>query len=201
MTPFFHGLFFLCVLGAVVLASVSVGGGRPRRTGWRSAATVAVGFTGAVALVRPERLPEPVIVATLSACIAALQLVRPRNTLPVALFGGALAGVSASLLQVYGLPAGIALPLAVFSPAVAMLLAVRVPDFAPTDLQEEALLGLLAFSLLTALVPVMAAGWQSASALNLVGGPKVDFALPAWTLTLAIVSIFLGGAYATWRRR
>lgn len=201
VTPFFHALCFLCVLGGAVLASVSMSADASRWAIGRSVLALVFGFAAAIVWARPHRLPEPVTVASLSAGVAALKIARPKYTVAPALFGGVLAGLSASLLQVYGLPVWIALPLVALSPAVAVLLTIRSPYFAPADLKEEALLGLLAFSLLSALAPVLIAGWQSASALNLEGGRSVNFTLPAWTLALALASMLLGGAYAVWRRR
>ena len=168
---------------------------------WRSAVVLAVGFAAVVGWVRPQRLPQPVIVAGLAGCLAALNLIRPKYALPAAVFGGALAGLSASLLEICGAPAWASVAMAALPPLVSMLLTVRFPRFAPADLQEEALLGLLTFSLISAVAPLLAAGWQSALALNVTARSSVPFVIPAWTLTVMTGSVFLGGAYAIWRRR
>jgi hypothetical protein len=201
VTPFFHALFILSVLGGVVLTAVSVRPGDHAPRLWFSGAALGLSFAAAVVWVRPDRPPEPAVVSGFAALTTALQLFRPKYSLVAAAYGGALAGLSASLLQVYGVAVAFAIVLAAIPPAAAGVLGFRVRDFAPRDLREQALLGLLLFSMIWALAPGVAAGWHSALNLNIAGRNATAYSIPAWTLSLGAMSMALGGAWAVWRRR
>jgi len=201
VTPFFHALCILSVLGGVVFTAACVrpGTGAPKL--WLSGTALGLGFAAAVAWNHPERPPEPAVIASFAALIAAFQLFRPKYSLVTAASGGALSGLSASLLEVYGVAAPLAVVIAAMPPAAAAVLGFRVRDFAPEDVREQALLGLLLFSIIWAFAPGVAAGWQSAFNLNMAARNATAYAMPGWTLSLGVLSIALGGAWAVWKRR
>lgn len=198
VTLFFHALLILSVFGGVVFTAVSVRPGTDAPRLWLAVATVGLGFALAVAWIRT---PEPVIASGLVSLVAAIQLARPKYVLLAAACGGALAGLSASLLQVYGIAAPAAVVMAAAAPAAAAELSFKVRDFAPDDMREQALLGLLLFSILCAVAPGLLAGWQSALSLNMGARNATAYAMPGWTLSLGAVSLALGGAWAVWRRQ
>jgi hypothetical protein len=151
--------------------------------------------------IRPNRLPDVAWIAGLTALGAGLQLFRPAWADLGSVWGGALAGLLVSLLQVEGIPAVPAFLLSAALPTVSGWLAMRRPDFAPLEMRQEALLFLLAIGVTVAVAPQVAAGWQSAGFLNVGMGHKAHDSIPLWVLSLSGASIVLGGLFSLWRHR
>jgi hypothetical protein len=63
------------------------------------------------------------------------------------------------------------------------------------------LLVVVVLAVVVAVAPAVAAGWQSATALNLQQKEVPSQAVPAWTLFLTLGSAVIGGLYAVWMRR
>jgi hypothetical protein len=116
---------------------------------------------------------------------------------------GALAAIWAGLLQVEGVPAAVAWPLAAVLPIGCSLLSRRNPAFAPPLLREDGLVLVVVIGLGVAGAPGVLEGWRSALALNLVdktAAAGAGTAIPVWTVCLVAASMMGGGMYAWWRR-
>lgn len=153
-----------------------------------------------VAWLTRANLPDPVWVGTAAAIFALGILFRPRFALVQPVLGGAFAGLLASLIHAQGVPAWAALLTSVAIPLICAWLASRNPAFAPLHVQEEALLFIGIFGLLTGAAPGIAAGWSSAGGMNLVDNKEVPAAIPVWVLALGSASAAVGGLFAVWRR-
>ena len=96
MTLFFHLVWMLCALGAVVFAAASA---RDRRR--------AVGFGGGLiagfVMARPGP-PDPALVGSLAVGAVAIFLFRPRYADLAAMLGGSVAGLFTAVLQAQGFP-------------------------------------------------------------------------------------------------
>lgn len=191
---FFHGLWMLCGVGAVVFAATAA-------PAWLQQLAVTLGFALAVFFTGPDRLPDPVSVGGLAAFVAAWQLWRPAATILPLASAGALAGLWSSLLRVQGLPWPLAVVGAAAVPLASSFLTRRRPKFAPEMLREEAQLVVLVLSLAVVLAPGIIDGWQSAVALNV--GLKEDAGpdVPVWTWCAVSGTTALGGLYSLWMRR
>lgn len=187
-----HALGLLCALAAATFASVPIGSD-PGRV-WFAA---AAGFVGASVWLRPE----PTSVGLLIAVIAGVQLVWPKHGWLMVAASGLVAGLWASLLSTQGLPGPPAWLLAGSLPLASAWLAARRPQFAPTALREEALLAVCGLGAMVATGPTVAAGWGSASALNVEPAGGVRQALGLWVVLLGAASIALGGWHSLRRRR
>jgi hypothetical protein len=194
VTPFFHALLLLTVLGAAVFTASAV-------RGWQSIGAIVGGYIAALVWVTPLRLPDPVWVGCMAAILAALQLFRPRYGLVSAAFGGALAALCGPLGTVLGIaaPAGAAFGAA--EAAIVASLSFRRPEFAPRPMRDEALLGIVGLGTLVALMPGVMSGWQTALALNIEDKGSMNQVVPGWTLTVGIMAVVSGGLYALWRHR
>ncbi len=155
---------------------------------------------GLAAWLTSANLPDPVWVGTAAAIFALGILFRPRFAPLQPVLGGAFAGLLASLVQGQGVPMWAALPAAAAIPLICAWLASRNPAFAPLHVQEEALLFIGIFGLMTGAAPGIAAGWSSAGGMNLVDNKEVPAAIPVWVLALGSASAAIGGAFAVWRR-
>ncbi len=195
---FFHALWILCGLAAVVLTAEPA-------ARWPGRVALAAGFASGLALAFPDRPPEPVWVGGLVAVAAALVLFRPAAGPLAAVVGGTVAAVWGVLLHLQGTPLALAMPVAAAVPMASEILAARHRAFAPEALRDEALLVLIALGLLVAMAPGAVAGWQSAEALNADAASNsmnaARQAIPAWTLVTTLAATCLGGAYAMWMRR
>jgi hypothetical protein len=190
-TPFFFALYLFCGLASATFASRV-------RTRWEAGMSLA-GFALA-AWLTSANLPDPVWVGTAAAILALGILFRPRFAPMQPVLSGAFAGLLASLVQAQGVPVWAALPCAAAIPLICAWLASRNPGFAPLPVQEEALLFIGIFGLLTAAAPGIAAGWNSAGGMNLVDNKEVPAAIPTWVLALGSASAAVGGVFAVWRR-
>jgi hypothetical protein len=189
---FFHALAMLCSLGSVVFAAGA---------GWRGYVALVIGCSAAVVGTSLGRLPDPVWVGGATAAVAVVALVRPRQELVLAAAAGVLAGLWLSMLRAAGLPWAAAAPVAVVPLVVSAVCSRRNPRFAPPMVREEALLVVVVLAVVVAVAPAVAAGWQSATALNLQQKEVPSQAVPAWTLFLTLGSAVIGGLYAVWMRR
>jgi len=191
-TVFFQGLSLVCAAASVVFAATG-----PLPRGRREAA-IAVGF-GLMLLIAFRSVPELTWVAGAIALVAAVVLARPAAALLAALGAGASAAMWVALLRLQGTPFVAAALVAATPVAVSAWLADRQLAFAPPALREEALMIVLASALVLAAAPELAAGWQSATALNVTGEP-VHQVIPGWALSVALASATLGGVYRLWVR-
>lgn len=190
---FFHALAMLCSLGAVAMATFAV---RPR-----SLVALAFGFGAAALVVRPDALPDPAAVGGAIVAVAATALLRPRYADLIAASAGVLAAIWMSMLEAVGAPLIAAILIAVAPVICSAFFTRRDLKFAPLDLREEALLLVLVFAVVVALAPGVAAGWQSATALNLEQKEVGAQVVPAWTLLFTLGAAAAGGLYSVWMRR
>ncbi|MEQ1946996.1 MAG: hypothetical protein ABL995_07395 [Bryobacteraceae bacterium] len=196
VTPFFHGLLLVTVLGVAVFTA---GIARDRA----SMGSLILGFVSTAWCFHASRLPDPVWVGTLSAMVAALQLFRPRYRLVSAFAGGALAGLCGSLGSALGIAAPFGTAFGALEAGLIAYLSFRNPRFAPRSLRDEALLGILGFGAAIALLPGVLAGWQTATALNAGVQDKnsVSITIPVWTMTIGAAAMISGGLFSLWRHR
>lgn len=190
-TPFFFALYLFCGLASATFAS--------RVRTWMEGGAALAGFALA-AWLTASNLPDPVWVGTGAAVLSLGILFRPRLAPLQPLLGGVFAGVLASLVRAQGIPAWAALPAAAAIPLVCGWLAGRNPSFAPAHVQEEALLLIGIFGLVTSAAPGIVDGWSSAGGMNLVDNKEAPAAIPVWVLTLGSASAAVGGLFAVWRR-
>ena len=189
---FFHALAMLCSLGSVAMATFAVGP--------RNLAALAIGFAAASLAVRPSNLPDPAWVGGIVAGIAAAAVLRPRYAALFAATAGILAGIWMPMLEVAGVPLAAAALIAAAAPLCSALFS-RDSRFAPLVVREEALLFVLVIAVVVAVAPGVAAGWQSATALNLQQKEVGAQVVPAWTLLLTLGAAAAGGLYTVWMRR
>lgn len=193
MTLTFHALWMLCALGAAVFAAAA-------RT-VRARGAIAAGFVLAAALISPAAVPDATTVGVLAAGAAAVYLFRPRLALIGVAFGGALAGILASLLQLQGLPVLLSLPAAAALLVVPMTLAAARPRFAPDVLCDEGLLAIGVLAVAVAVLPGVLDGWHAAANLAATSDRETVASVPMWTLALLLTSTCLGALYSSWSRR
>jgi hypothetical protein len=115
--------------------------------------------------------------------------------------GGVLAGWWAALLEVQGLPPWPAAGAGLVLLLVPMWLAWTRPAFAPEVIREEGLLAVAVLGLGVASMPAILDGWQAAGNLSVTPERQVSAGIPAWTLTIILISASFGGLYSFWSRR
>jgi hypothetical protein len=194
VTLTYHALWMLCALGTVVFATAAAPYVRPT-------AALAAGFVAGVVWWSPERVPDAAETGFLTSLAAALYLFRPRLRLVSAAFGGVLAGMLATLIEMYGLSpqlsplAGIALV------AASIWLARTKPSFAPEPLRDEAMLMIGLVGLTVAILPGVMDGWQAATNLAAATERVAAASVPMWTLFLLLTTSSCGAFYSLWSRR
>jgi hypothetical protein len=185
-------LWLLCGIGAVVFSTSG--------PSIRQVAATACAFAATSWLLRGGAVPDAASVAGLAAIVAGLRVYRPAWVTLASLCGGMLAGVLAALLESQGIAPLAALLCGAALPAASIALSARKPGFAPGTILEEGTLVVLVLGLAAAVGPAILDGWQSARVLNSASG-AANQALPGWVLSMAVVSLFLGGAWSLWRHR
>jgi hypothetical protein len=136
----------------------------------------------------------------LAAILAAWQLFRPGSPLVMLAAAGALAALWGALLQVWGVPRLLAVPIAAVVPVVSAVLATRLPSFAPPLLREDAMLAILVLAVMVGVAPTITEGWRSAQVLNTTDPTGASSPLPIWMMSFAGASLALGGLWSLWRR-
>lgn len=187
-------LWFLATIGAVACAAAASG----KR---RSFAVALAGFLAGAYLFRDGRIPDPGFIGALAATAAGLQLFRPAYTDPTAACAGILAATSGAVLESFGLTAPVALIAAMAPATLALAWSHRNPNFAPKAMLEEALMLVMLLGLAAAVVPQVADGWRSASALSGVTTEAADRVMPVWVLLTSGTAALLGGVWSIWRHR
>jgi len=193
MTLFFHLVWMLCALGAVVFAAASA---RDRRR--------AVGFGGGLiagfVMARPGP-PDPALVGSLAVGAVAIFLFRPRYADLAAMLGGSVAGLFTAVLQEQGFPF-LSTPFVVVTlSGVSAWLARSRPTFAPERLVDEGLLAIGALGILALTLPSILDGWQTAVALAATSSRQASVTLPLWTVAFIVGCLSVGGVYSAWSRR
>ena len=198
MTLFFSGLWLLCGAAAVIFAA-----GAARRL--TTAVVFAAGAAAAAVLMRTGRQPDLTTVAGVLLIVALVSVISRKTTvqLTAAAAGGWASVVWASLFQMQGVPFAAAIPIALVLPAVSMWMSRGSAAFASSAIYEEALVLLSVLAAVLGAAPLIAAGWQSATALNLEEKRAAlnTVAVPVWTVVIMLTSVSLGGAYSLWTRR
>lgn len=194
MTLSFHALWMVSALGSAVFATTVATSPRGLRV-----LAAAFGLSAAWSLVFGPLNAE--VIGVLAALAAAAQLVRPSWTVAPAVTGGVLAASWAALLAVEGVPVWGAVLAAAALLALTVSCARTRPDFAPSELRDEALTLMAALGLSAAALPGVSDGWRSALALSLEGPTGATEPIPMWTLAVGGSSIALGALYSIWSRR
>lgn len=194
MNLLFTALLMLCGLGSATFATTASG---KRET----IAALALAIVIAAARIPADALPDARWIGCVVAAVAAIQIFRTDVRWIGPLCGGALAGLLGALLEIQGLPFAIGVLLAAAIPSFPAYLSARRAEFAPKALREEAMLAMMALGLAVAVIPEVAAGWQSALTLNRAGANSPNQTLANWVLVLSVASVSLGGLYALLRRR
>lgn len=196
-----HVIGLLSVLGAAVFGATGVP--HPARAGRRTWLVPAAGFVVTWPVASGVGVADPTASGAIAAAVAAVALLRRPPPYVVSLAGGAAAALWGRYLEVLGLPAWFAVPMAVAVTAVAVWLSVVRPVFAPVRLREEGLLLVLALGLAVAFLPELVVGWQSASVLNAgsLQDPLTAGQPAVWALVAAAAAAVAGGFVAARRRR
>jgi hypothetical protein len=193
LTLFFHLVWMLCALGAVIFAAASA---RDRRR--------ALGFGGGLiiglVLARPGP-PDPVLVGSLAVGAVAIFLFRPPYADLAAVLGGSLAGLWTAMLQAQGLPY-LSTPIVVVAlSGLSAWLARSRSTFAPERLIDEGLLAIGALGIVALTLPSILDGWQTAVALAATSTRQASATMPIWTVVFLVGCLSLGGVYSAWSRR
>jgi hypothetical protein len=194
VTLSFHVLWMVCALGAVVLAAAV------RRNSY-DAPAMGLAFAAVAYWTSAGRLPDPVWAGAVAVLASAIYLFRPRYAMVSAIAGGVLAGWWTGLLEVQGLPPWPAAGAGLLLLVVPIWLARARPVFAPDALREEGLLTVAVLGLGVASMPAILDGWQAAGSLSVTPERQSATGIPAWTLTIILMSASLGGLYSLWSRR
>lgn len=117
------------------------------------------------------------------------------------LAAGAAAAVLWRLLGTEFLPASLAFVVALAPGLTSALLVSARPRFAPPRILDEALLLVLVFGVVVAVLPGFSEGWRAALALNAESTSNPRAALPLWTMATSAGVMVLGGGYSLWRYR
>lgn len=166
-----------------------------------AAAALAAAFIGAALAFSAVRFPSPSGAAGLIALAAGTMLWRPHWPIVAAAAGGLAAALWAVLLVAEGLPGSAVFPAVVVVVSSAAALAAARPSFAPTILQEEALMIVAVLGLLVAAAPSVIEGFGSAIAFTGSGLPDDAEPQAPWALALAAAFIALGAIYSLWKHR
>ena len=194
MTLTYHALWMLCALGTVVFATAAAAHVRP-------VAALAAGLIAAVVWWSPARVPDAAETGFLTSVAAALYLFRPRLRLVTAAFGGALAGMLATLVELQGVSPKVSPLAGIALVAVSIWLARTRASFAPEPLRDEAMLMIGLVGLGVAILPGVMDGWQAATNLAAATERVPTASLPMWTLFLVLTTSSCGAFYSLWSRR
>ena len=194
MTLTYHALWMLCALGAVVFATAAAPHVRP-------ITALATGLIAGVLWWSPARVPDAAVTGILTSLAAALYVFRPRLRLVSAAFGGALAGMLAALVEMYGVSPRVSPVAGIALVAVPIWLARTRPSFAPDLLCDEAMLMIGLLGLSVAILPGVMDGWQAATNLAAATERVATTSLPMWTLLLLLTTSSCGAFYSLWSRR
>jgi len=194
VTLTYHALWMLCALGTVVFATAAA----PHL---RSVAALAAGLIAGLVWWSPARVPDAAVAGLLTLLAATLYLFRPRLRLVAAAFGGALAGMLAALVEMYGISPTVSPLAAIALVAVSIWLARRRPSFAPELLRDEAMLMIGLVGMGVAILPGVLDGWQAATNLAAATDRVATSSLPMWTLLLLVTTSSCGAFYSLWSRR
>jgi hypothetical protein len=194
VTLTYHALWMLCALGTVVFATAAAAHVRP-------IAALAAGLIAGIVWWSPARVPDAAETGFLTSLAAALYLFRPRLRLVTAAFGGALAGMLAALVEMYGITPALSPLAGIALVAVSIWLARTRPSFAPELLRDEAMLMIGLVGLSVAILPGVMDGWQAATNLAAATDRVATASLPMWTLLLLLMTSSCGAFYSVWSRR
>lgn len=194
VTVTYHALWMLCALGTVVFATAAAPHVRP-------IAALAAGLIAGVLWWSPARVPDAAATGMLTCLAAALYLFRPKLRLVAAAFGGALAGMLAALVEMYGVSATVSPLPGIALVVVAIWLARTRPSFAPELLRDEAMLMIGTVGLSVAILPGVLDGWQAATNLAAATERVATASLPMWTLLVLLTTSSCGAFYSLWSRR
>lgn len=194
LTATFVVMWMVCCLGAVTFASVAASSRRRTVVFVLSLAATAVASWWWGPLDAP-------VVGLLAAMAAALYLFRA-TYVPVALAGGgALAGMWPWIVQFDLVMTASAGAVALIAVAASWWLSRSRPAFAPSILQEDALLILMAGGIALGVLPGILDGWQSAVTLNASAAPAAEATVPSWIAAAIVGSLALGVVHSVWSRR
>jgi hypothetical protein len=193
MTLDFHALWTLTGVATLVFATLTT-------PTWRARTAAALAFAAATAAGAWFGPPPADATGLLVGLAAAAMLLRPRSVGLAPLLAGALGGAWGIMLAAQDVAPALAIPVAALGPAAAMWCA-RQPAFAPGRLRDDALIVLIVFGAVTAVVPGVLDGWRAAVNLSVQSTPAAPMPLPAWTLAVGGSALALGGLYSLWSRR
>ena len=190
-----HALALLSGLASPVFAAT------PRPSLWLRLLLMATGFA-VVAWFLSGRTPDAAPTAMSLAVVGAARLAWPTRLEPVtALAAGAAAAALWRVLGAQALPQSLAVVVATAPCLASAWFTAARPQFAPPRMRDEALLLVLAFGIVVAVVPAFSEGWHAALALNAQSTSSQSAPVSLWTTTTAASVFALGAGYSVWRYR
>ena len=85
--------------------------------------------------------------------------------------------------------------------AITFYCAIHKKDFGSSQLRDEALLIVIALSLVVSIVPTAISGWQVASNLQSLDAGQPETYANVGVLILSLAFLVLGGIFAIWKGR
>jgi len=146
-------------------------------------------------------LIDPTHVATVLALAAFAILHKHRWRSAGVVLGGMLAALWINVLSATGYP-WLPVTLAVCLVSVlAFVSAIARKGFVSTQLQDEALIIVIAVSLVVSIVPTAISGWQTAASLQSLDISQNETYSAVGVLLLSFACMVVGGIYAKWKHR
>jgi hypothetical protein len=193
LTATFVTMWMVCCLGAVTFASIAASSGRRWLFALSAAAAGAASWWWG-----PLDAP---VAGALAAAAAAIYLFQQRYASVAIIAGGALGGMWPWLLRYDTVTTTASVAVSLGALVASAWLSRTRPSFAPSMLQEDALLILLAGGLTLGVLPGVLDGWQSAVTLTAIAAPASDTDVPVWLVAAVAGSLALGGVHSVWSRR
>lgn len=146
-------------------------------------------------------LVEPTHLATVLALAALTILHKGKWGSAAVVFGGMMGAMWINALVLSGYPELIVSVTICLVAAITFFSAINKKDFVSSQLRDEALLFVIALSLVISIVPTAFSGWQTASSLQSLDAGQNEASANVGVLILSLAFLVLGGIYAKWKVR
>lgn len=144
---------------------------------------------------------EPTHLATVLALAAFTILHKGKWRSAAVVLGGMMGAVWINALVTLGYPGSIVTVVVSLVAAITFYCAIHKKDFGSSQLRDEALLIVIALSLVVSIVPTAISGWQVASNLQSLDAGQTETYANVGVLILSLAFLVLGGIYAKWKVR